>query len=205
MPDPSLGVLLFLPYRHLEQRVLDAVVGAGYPITLAQARVFQRVDPGGSRLTRPGGGERVVQSRPPGSWWTSWWRAGTSNRVRDTTDARARLVRITRRGHDAIDVARAVQDEIEGEWRDHLGAEAFRNGSGRTCSGCARSPTPGPDARPAQSSRVVEPRASQSRTARPRSPNSGWVSVNSWSRSAAGQGDLPRRPGASRAPRSRGR
>ena len=30
VPDPSLGVLLFLPYRHLEQRVLDAVVGAGY-------------------------------------------------------------------------------------------------------------------------------------------------------------------------------
>ena len=28
MPDPSLGELLFLPYRHMEQRILDAVVAA---------------------------------------------------------------------------------------------------------------------------------------------------------------------------------
>ena len=51
MDSPGLGVLLFLPYRHLEDRVLAAVRAAGHPITLAQARVFQRVDPGGSRLT----------------------------------------------------------------------------------------------------------------------------------------------------------
>jgi len=49
--SPGLGVLLFLPYRHLGDRVLAAVRAAGHPITLAQARVFQRVDPGGSRLT----------------------------------------------------------------------------------------------------------------------------------------------------------
>ncbi len=39
MPDPSLGVLLFIPYRHLEQRILRAVNEAGYPLTLAQARM----------------------------------------------------------------------------------------------------------------------------------------------------------------------
>ncbi|MCB0894155.1 MAG: MarR family transcriptional regulator [Nocardioides sp.] len=124
MPDPSLGVLLFLPYRHLEQRVLDAVVGAGYPITLAQARVFQRVDPGGSRLTDLAAAAQVTK-QTAGFLVDQLVEGGYVERVRDTTDARARLVRITRRGHDAIDVARAVQDEIEGEWRDHLGAEAF--------------------------------------------------------------------------------
>ena len=51
MPDPGLGVLLFIPYRHLEQRVLHAVNEAGYPITLAQARMAQRIDDTGSRLT----------------------------------------------------------------------------------------------------------------------------------------------------------
>lgn len=124
MPDPSLGVLLFLPYRHLEQRILDAVVGAGYPITLAQARVFQRVDPGGSRLTDLAAAAQVTK-QTAGFLVDQLVEGGYVERVRDTTDARARLVRITRRGHDAIDVARAVQDEIEGEWRDHLGAEAF--------------------------------------------------------------------------------
>jgi len=44
-------VLLFLPYQHLEARVLSAVHAAGHPITLAQARVFARVDAAGSRLT----------------------------------------------------------------------------------------------------------------------------------------------------------
>jgi hypothetical protein len=46
------GLLLFLPYRAMEQRVLAAVAAAGFDdVTLAQARVFQRIAPGGSRLT----------------------------------------------------------------------------------------------------------------------------------------------------------
>ncbi len=30
-PQPNLGVLLFLPYRHMEQRILEAVAAAGHP------------------------------------------------------------------------------------------------------------------------------------------------------------------------------
>ncbi len=36
--------MLFIPYRHLEQRILRAVNEAGYPMTLAQARMAQRID-----------------------------------------------------------------------------------------------------------------------------------------------------------------
>lgn len=121
VPDPSLGVLLFLPYRHLEQRILDAVVAAGYPVTLAQARVFQRVDPGGSRLTDLAAAAQVTK-QTAGFLVDQLVAVGFVERVPDPTDARARLVRITTRGHDAIAVALAVQAEIEQEWRDHLGA-----------------------------------------------------------------------------------
>lgn len=121
MSDPSLGVLLFLPYRHLEQRVLAAVAAAGYPVTLAQARVFQRVDPDGSRLTDLAAAAQVTK-QTAGFLVDQLVAGGFVERVPDPTDARARLVRITARGYDAIAVARTVQEQVEGEWRDHLGA-----------------------------------------------------------------------------------
>ena len=47
--EPSVGVLLFVAYRAMEARVLEAVVEAGFEdITLAQARVFQRIGPRGA-------------------------------------------------------------------------------------------------------------------------------------------------------------
>ena len=121
MADPSLGVLLFLPYRHLEQRVLDAVVAAGYPVTLAQARVFQRVGADGSRLTDLAAAAQVTK-QTAGFLVDQLVAGGFVERVADPRDARARLVRITARGYDAIAVARATQDEIEQQWRDHVGA-----------------------------------------------------------------------------------
>lgn len=119
-PEPNLGVLLFLPYRHLEQRVLAAVVEAGYPITLSQARVFQRVADEGSRLTDLAAASQVTK-QTAGFLVDQLAAAGYVERVADPSDARARLVRITRRGREAIAVAAAVQAEVEGEWRAHLG------------------------------------------------------------------------------------
>jgi DNA-binding MarR family transcriptional regulator len=121
MPDPSLGVLLFLPYRHMEQRILDAVVAAGYPVTLAQARVFQRIDRSGSRLTELAAASQVTK-QTAGFLVDQLEAGGYVERAPDPSDARARLIRITSRGYDVIAVAGAVQDQIETEWRQHLGA-----------------------------------------------------------------------------------
>lgn len=119
-PDPSLGVLLFIPYRHMEQRILDAVVAAGYPITLVQARLFQRIDPAGSRLTTlAAAGQTTKQAAK--FLVDQLENGGYVERVADPDDGRARLVRITGRGHDVIRVATAVQLRIEDEWTIHLG------------------------------------------------------------------------------------
>jgi DNA-binding MarR family transcriptional regulator len=116
----SLGVLLFLPYRHMEQRILDAVVAAGYPITLSQARVMQRIDEGGSRLTRLAEAAQVTK-QTAGFLVDQLEAAGYVERVVDPADARARLVRITPLGYRAVAVAAEVQRGIEEEWRAHLG------------------------------------------------------------------------------------
>lgn len=121
--DPSLGVLLFIPYRHLEQRILDAVVAAGHPITLAQARLFQRMSPEGSRLTTLAAAAQTTKQAAK-FLVDQLEAAGYVERVPDPVDGRARLVRITRRGYDVIRVATAVQLGIEEEWRAHLGDEA---------------------------------------------------------------------------------
>lgn len=126
--EPSLGVLLFIPYRHLEQRILDAVVAAGFPITLPQARLFQRLSPEGSRLTTLAAAAQTTKQAAK-FLVDQLEAAGYVERVEDPADGRARLVRITRRGYDAVRAATVVQRAIEEEWRTHLGeveTEALR-------------------------------------------------------------------------------
>lgn len=125
MPDLSLGVLLFIPYRHLEQRVLRAVNEAGYPITLAQARMAQRIADAGSRLTELA--EAAQVTKPTAGYLVDQLeKDGYIERAADPRDARARLIRFTAKGRDVIAVATAVQQGIEQEWRDHLGEQRTR-------------------------------------------------------------------------------
>ena len=58
MPDEplNLGLLLFIPYRAMESAVLDELRDHGHHLTIAQARVFQRIapaDPGRASWPRP--------------------------------------------------------------------------------------------------------------------------------------------------------
>ena len=121
--DVSLGVLLFLPYRHLEREVLAAVLAAGHAITLAQARIFQRVDHAGMRLTHLAESAQVTK-QTAGVLVAELQRAGYVERVPDPSDGRARLITITARGHQVITIARNRQNEIEADWRHHLGPRA---------------------------------------------------------------------------------
>jgi DNA-binding MarR family transcriptional regulator len=120
--DLNAGLLMFVAYRAMEKRVLDAVVAAGYDdITLAQARVFQRIGPDGTRL-----GELAEQAQvtkqTAGFLVDQLERAGYVERTPDPADARARLVRVAERGRAAGAVAAAVVAEVEDEWAAHLGA-----------------------------------------------------------------------------------
>ena len=122
-PEPSLGVLLYIPYRHMEQRILRAVAATGHQISLAQARVFQRIDPAGSRLTQIA--EAAQVSKQAAKFLVDQLeRSGYVERVADPHDGRARMVRITPYGYDVIRIATDEQTKIEGEWVAHLGQAA---------------------------------------------------------------------------------
>jgi len=120
--DVSLGILLFVAHRELERRVLEEVRAAGYEGTMAQARVFQRIDEHGSRLTRLAEAAGVTK-QTAGYLVDQLADLGYVERVPDPDDARARLVRITQRGKALVKVARPVEERVYAEWAEHLGRD----------------------------------------------------------------------------------
>ncbi|MFI5908524.1 MarR family winged helix-turn-helix transcriptional regulator [Dactylosporangium sp. NPDC051541] len=122
MAEPvNVGVLLFVAYRAMEQRVLDALGTAGFDITPAQARIFQRIGPHGTRLSELAEQAQVTK-QTAGFLVDQLERAGYARRGPDPADARARLVHIAERGHRAGEIAAAVVAEVEAEWAGHIGA-----------------------------------------------------------------------------------
>src|SRR5690348_10536790 len=121
----NLGLLLFIPYRFMESAVLAALRARGHDIPLNQARVFQRIAPGGSRLAELAEASQVSK-QTIGSIVDQLERAGYVRRVPDPCDARARLVTITPRGHELIELSLPVVRDIQGQWTTHLGPKRTR-------------------------------------------------------------------------------
>ena len=117
----NLGLLMFIPYRAMENELLEALAAQGFDdITLAQARVFQRIDKDGSRLTDLAEAAQVTK-QTVGFLVDQLERAGYVERTPDPRDGRARLVRVAPRGAAATRASLAVVAEIEARWVAHLG------------------------------------------------------------------------------------
>lgn len=123
MPEePNIGLLMFIAYRSLENRVFDALREAGFAdVTNAQFKVMQRIGAEGTRLTELAESAQVTK-QTAGFLVDQLEKAGWVERVPDPSDGRARLVKISERGMAAVPVATAKVDEIEAEWTAHLGA-----------------------------------------------------------------------------------
>ena len=121
MEPLNIGLLLFLPYRALEARVFAGLAAAGFhDFTPAQARVFQRIAPQGSRLTDLAA-QAGITKQSAGFLVDQLEHAGYVERVPDPEDRRARLVRVTERGARSVEASRAIVAQVEAEWTDHLG------------------------------------------------------------------------------------
>ncbi|MFD6219336.1 MarR family winged helix-turn-helix transcriptional regulator [Nocardia asteroides] len=123
MPDDALnlGVLLFVPYREMERRVLVALAEAGFDdLTQAQARLVARIAPEGSRLTDLAAQAQVTKQTAK-VLVDQLVRAGYLSREPDPTDGRARLLRLAERGAGAAETANQAAALVESEWIAHLG------------------------------------------------------------------------------------
>ena len=119
--EPNVGVLLFVAYRAMENRVFEELAAAGFgDVTPAQARVFQRIGPDGTRLSDLAEQAQITK-QTAGVLVDALERAGYVTRTPDPTDARARLVRISERGETAVAAASRAVEQVEGEWADFLG------------------------------------------------------------------------------------
>lgn len=116
----NLGLLLFIPYRFMESAVMATLKSHGHDIPLNQARVFQRIAPGGSRLAELAEAAQISK-QTVGSIVDQLERAGYVRRIPDPNDARARLVTVTAKGHELIELSIPVIREIEAAWEAHLG------------------------------------------------------------------------------------
>jgi DNA-binding MarR family transcriptional regulator len=123
--DLNLGLLLFIPYRFLESAVLDELRAHGHDLPLNQARVFQRIAPGGSRLAELAEAAQLSK-QTVGSIVDQLEAAGYVRRGPDPADARARLVTVTGKGQELVTISLPVVREIEAAWTARLGRARIR-------------------------------------------------------------------------------
>ena len=121
MDDLNIGLLLFIPYRSLENRVFAALAEAGFSdLTTAQMKLVQRIGPHGSRLTDLAEQAQVTK-QTAGYLVDQLEQSGWVERIPDPTDGRARLIRLTERAQKAVPIAAAAVGEVTAEWETHLG------------------------------------------------------------------------------------
>ena len=121
----NLGLLLFIPYRYMESAVLATLKAHGHDLPLNQARVFQRIDPRGSRLGELAQAAQLSK-QTVGSIVDQLEASGYVQRVPDPSVRRARLVAITPKGHQLVQLGIPVINEIEATWEAELGPARFR-------------------------------------------------------------------------------
>ncbi|MDG4669436.1 MarR family transcriptional regulator [Mycobacterium sp. 236(2023)] len=123
--QPNTAVLMFIAHREVETRVMSALARDGFDdITIAQSRLMQRLDPAGMRLTELADQARVTK-QTAGALVDQLERSGYVTRLPDPTDARARLVTLSKRGTEVCRRAAQEVARVEDEWRKHLGDKAY--------------------------------------------------------------------------------
>lgn len=122
MPELNLGLLLFIPYRAMETAVVAELARRGHRLSIAQARVFQRIGPDGIRPSELAEATQLTK-QTLGSILDQLEKAGYVARTPDPADGRARVVTITDRGHELVVLSLPVVEEMERAWTERLGPE----------------------------------------------------------------------------------
>lgn len=121
-----IGALLRLPAQMIHRRLIEELNAAGFTeLVLPHIAVFQFPGPDGVRpltLAERAGMTKQAMNRLLGSLEECGYIARSS--VPD--QGRARVIRLTDRGHAAYRKILTILQEIEKEWSEELGAKDFR-------------------------------------------------------------------------------
>ena len=122
----TLGALLRGPYQRLARRVYGELQQRGYPdVRPAHSAVFRHILPGGSRITDLA--ERAQLTKQSMGALVEYLRErGYLDLYPDPSDGRAKLVRLTARGHALQQEALEISVTAEQELGQLLGPKRLR-------------------------------------------------------------------------------
>src|SRR5213082_2643663 len=115
--------LLGAAFDEFSDELTRRVLAAGYSdIRPGHGCVFGNIDPDGSRLTdladRAGMTKQSV-----GEVTSDLEQRGYLERVADSSDGRAKIIRLTAHGREVYAIGRQLIDELEHEWAERYGTE----------------------------------------------------------------------------------
>lgn len=120
-----IGALLRIPFQQTVARVLQRLQEAGYTdLRPAHFAVMQHMRPEGVRVTELAHRAQMTK-QSMGALIDYAEERGYVERAPDPSDRRAWLIRLTPRGRETEQIARAAIGELETEWAQYLGEERF--------------------------------------------------------------------------------
>ena len=115
--------LLDAAFTEFETELSRRIATTAYAdIRPAHGCVFGHIDPDGSRLTDLADRAHMTK-QSVGEVTNDLEQRGYVERVPDPSDGRAKIIRLTARGHEAQALGWGLIDEIEREWAERFGAE----------------------------------------------------------------------------------
>ena len=120
---PNIAELLHAPFQSLVDELHEGLAEAGYPdIRPAHGNVFGFIREEGSRLTELA--ERAHLTKQTMGYLVDYLEErGYLEREPDSNDKRAKIVRLTDEGREAVRTARKIMGRIEARWAELLGED----------------------------------------------------------------------------------
>lgn len=124
-PDLNTISMLGQAYSLLGFRIVDGVVGAGFPVKPSHSAVMAQIKPAGSRLSDLARGANITP-QAMGELVDELEDIGYLVRQPDPTDRRAKLIVLTKSGHACIAAATLTIKGIEDEISARLGERGHK-------------------------------------------------------------------------------
>ncbi len=124
-PGPNTVAMLGQAYSLLGFRIVDGVVGAGYPQKPKHSAVFAQIHPDGSRLSDLARGANMTP-QAMGELVDELEELGYVRRLPDPTDRRAKLIVLTDLGRECVEAGKRTIGDLESRITEVLGERGHR-------------------------------------------------------------------------------